>query len=146
MSHPLSTPDAESRRGPLLDLLDMRPEVAAPGTVLVHYEVGARHLRTLGIAHGGIVATLMDTALGLAASTVAPEGLNVVTAQINVNFIRPAWQGERLKAEGQVRHSGRKTAVATGEIRNAEGALVATGSATFVFVPTPDFRREEARG
>jgi uncharacterized protein (TIGR00369 family) len=132
---------AEFRRGPLLDLLDLRLTVESPGRVKVAYTVGPDHLRTAGIAHGGIIATLMDTALGFAAASRAPEGLDVVTAQINVNFVRPAWMGERLEAVGEVRHSGRKTAVASGEIRNEAGTLVATGSATLVYLPKTDLIR-----
>ena len=134
--------DSDPRRGPLLDLLNMRSESVSPGRSRIVYEVGAEHLRSRGIAHGGIIATLMDTALGLAASSKAPDGLDVVTAQISVNFIRPAWAGERLVASAEVRHSGRKTAVVTGEIHTEGGSLVATGSATLVFVPGPDLTRE----
>jgi uncharacterized protein (TIGR00369 family) len=85
-----------------------------------------------------VIATLMDTSLGLAAAHHAAEGLDVVTAQINVNFIRPAWSGEVLQATAEIRHAGRKTAVATGEIRTENGELVATGSATLIYVPAPD--------
>ncbi len=134
-----------SRRGPLLDLLEMRSEVIRPGVVVVRYEVGPDHLRTGGIAHGGVIATLMDTSLGLAAITMAPHGLDVVTAQINVNFIRPAWQGERLAARAEIRHAGRKTAVGNGQILNESGTLVATGSATFLYIPATDLTREEGR-
>ncbi len=135
---------AEFRRGPLLDLLGFRLTVEAPGRVTVAYTVGPDHLRTAGIAHGGIIATLMDTALGFASASRAPEGLDVVTAQINVNFIRPAWMGERLEARGEVRHWGRKTAVASGEIRTESGALVATGSATLVYLPKADLARSSS--
>ena len=128
----------ESRRGPFLKHLGMRATSLEPGRVTIRYEVGPDHLRTGGIAHGGIIATLMDTALGLAASTKAPEGSDLVTAQLNVNFIRPAWLGEQLVASARVQHSGRKTAVATGQIHTEDGALVATGSATLVFVPPRD--------
>jgi uncharacterized protein (TIGR00369 family) len=76
----------------------------------------------------------MDTALGWAAGSRAPTGLDVVTAQLNVNFIRPARPGEILIAWGEVQHAGRRTAVARGEIQTADGALVATGSATLMYV------------
>lgn len=145
MSQSPSTTGPESRRGPLLDLLGMRPEVLAPGRVRVLYDVGPDHLRTRGIVHGGIIATLLDTALGVAASSVAPDDQDVVTAQINVNFLRPARQNERLEASGEVVHAGRKTAVATGQVLAASGALVATASATFLFVPAPDLFYKEAR-
>ncbi len=135
--------NAEQRRGTLLELLGMHATTVESGHVCVHYTVGANHLRTQGIAHGGVIATLMDTSLGLAAATKAPVGLDVVTAQINVNFIRPAWEGERLKANAQVQHAGRKTAVVTGEIRTEAGSLVATGSATLVYIPTPDLSKTD---
>jgi uncharacterized protein (TIGR00369 family) len=97
-------------------------------------EVQSAHLRTLGIAHGGVIATLLDSVMGMAANRSSPPDHYVVTAQLNVHFIRPAFEGETLVASSQVRHSGRKTAVAQGEIQTANGALIATASATFVFV------------
>ena len=142
----LERPSAEdeSRRGSFLKHLGMHATSVEPGRVSVRYEVGPDHLRTGGIAHGGIIATLMDTALGLAASTRAPEGFDLVTAQLNVNFIRPAWLGEALVASAQVQHSGRKTAVATGQIHATDGSLVATGSATLVFIPPRDLVKTDA--
>ena len=98
-------------------------------------EVRAGHLRSLGIAHGGVIATLLDSVMGMTSHRSSPPDHYVVTAQLNVNFIRPAFEGETLIASCQVRHSGRMTAVAQGELSTSEGALVATSSGTFVFVP-----------
>jgi acyl-CoA thioesterase len=61
-----------------------------------------------------------------------------VTVQLNANFIRPAREGDTLVATGELTHSGRRTAVAVGEVRTAEGVLVASGSATFVHLVFPD--------
>jgi uncharacterized protein (TIGR00369 family) len=105
-------------------------------------EVGSGHLRTLGIAHGGVVATLLDSVMGMAAARSAPPDHYLVTAQLNVHFIRPAWEGETLVASSEVRHNGRKTAMAQGEIRTGTDALVATASATFVYVA----HSEQTRG
>ncbi len=96
------------------------------------------HLRALGIAHGGLVATLLDSALGCACWTLAPPHHHVVTAQLNINYIRPAWLGERLTALGEVRHAGQMTAVSRGEIRTDQGNLVASASGTFIYLPMPD--------
>jgi uncharacterized protein (TIGR00369 family) len=104
-------------------------------------EVNAGHLRTLGIVHGGVVATLLDSVMGMSAARSAPPDHYVVTAQLNVHFIRPAWEGETLTASSKVRHNGRKTAVAEGEIHTSSDALVAIASATFVFVPHTDGTR-----
>ncbi|MAG92459.1 MAG: hypothetical protein CMJ48_01730 [Planctomycetaceae bacterium] len=126
-----------SREIPLMELLGIRAVAASKGEVAFEMTVEERHLRTHGIAHGGATASLMDTVLGVSALTVAAEDQQVVTIQLNMNFVRPAWQGETLVARAVLRHAGRKTVVSTGEIRTVDGDLTATGSATFVFIPTP---------
>jgi acyl-CoA thioesterase len=122
---------------PYLDLLDMKPIRTEDGKVEFELEVKEKHLRTLGIAHGGVVASLMDSAVGFAAGTTAPPGYHVVTVQLNVNFIRPSWEGEKLIAKGTVLHAGKQTAVARGEIRTAENYLVASGMGTFMYIMKP---------
>jgi acyl-CoA thioesterase len=123
---------------PLHELLGVRIVVAENGRGQVALTVSEMHLRTFGMLHGGVMATLLDASMGIAAMTRAPVEHDVVTVQLNVNFIRPAWERETLSATGEILHSGRRTAVARGEIRTAEGALVASGTATFMFVPLSD--------
>ena len=127
---------------PFLELLRILPVSAEPGRAVFEMTVDEPHLRTLGLMHGGVTATLLDTAMGYAAVTTAPERHYVLTVQLNANYIRPAWQGETLRASGEVIHSGRQTAVARGEIRTSDGTLVAAGSGTFMYVPQPT----EAKG
>ena len=127
----------DSHRLSFLERLGVR--VDAEGRLTL--EVRPGHLRTLGIVHGGVIATLLDSALGMVAQRSSPPDHYVVTAQLNVHFIRPAFEGETLVASSEIRHHGRKTAVAQGEIRTTEGALVATASATFVHVPHTDQTR-----
>jgi uncharacterized protein (TIGR00369 family) len=92
------------------------------------------HLRPGGILHGGFHATVIDTVTGYAAYTVAPEGAEVVTMQLNLNMTATARLGDRIIATAKVAHAGRRTAVVTGEIRRVDGTLLATGSATVFFV------------
>ncbi len=120
----------ESHRLSFLERLGVRGDDA--GHLILDVKPG--HLRTLGIAHGGVIATLLDSVMGMNANRSSPADHYVVTAQLNVHFIRPSFEGETLIASSQVRHNGRKTAVADGEIRTSDGALVATASATFVYV------------
>lgn len=146
---PLNSDDS-GRASPFLRELGVILAVRETGFVRLEITVAERHLRTRGIAHGGVIASLLDTAMGVAVSTKVPERCFPVTAQLNVNFIRPAWDGENLHIEGKVQHSGRTTAVAQGEIRTDSGVLVATSSGTFSFVPDPDpesetlIRKEDA--
>jgi uncharacterized protein (TIGR00369 family) len=143
-----ATPLDTVGRMPFLELLGVRILEAARGRGRLEVVVRAEHLRDVGILHGGMTATLLDSVMGMSAASVAPAGHYVVTVQLNMNFIRPAWEGEHLVATGEVTHSGRQTAVAHGEIRTAGGILVSSGSATFLSVPHKDpsagvVRREE---
>jgi uncharacterized protein (TIGR00369 family) len=128
---------AMTRHVPLLELLEIRATDASKGSATFEMQVDEKHLRTLGLMHGGVTTTLLDTAMGFAAVTTAPEGFYVVTVQLNANFIRPVWESEKLIATGEVQHSGKQTAVARGEIRTSENVLVASGMGTFLYIPQP---------
>ncbi|MFM9965589.1 MAG: PaaI family thioesterase [Planctomycetaceae bacterium] len=137
-TNPESSQAAESDPlGPFLEGLRAEPVTSEKGRATWRLTVAEQHLRTHGILHGGVVATLLDTAMGRAVSTLCRDDQSAVTAQLNVNFLRPAWPGETLMITGEVLHSGRQTAVTRGEIRTATGVLVATGSGTFLFVAQP---------
>ena len=128
----ISEPSGE-HRSPFHELLDIHSS-AADGKSRIELFVDHRHLRSLGIAHGGVLATLLDCALGMAASSKAPADHYTVTVQLNCNFIRPAWEGETLIATGAALHVGRQTAVSRGEVHTTAGALVGSGSATCMFL------------
>ncbi len=125
------------RQVPLLDTLAIEPLEAAEGVARMQMTVNERHLRMLGLFHGGVTAALLDTALGYAVMSLAAEGFHAVTVQLNVNFTRPVARGESLEAVGRVLHSGSQTAVASGEVRNADGKLVATATGTFLYLRLP---------
>lgn len=93
------------------------------------------HLRAGGIAHGGVLASLLDAAQGMAAASLATPHQDIVTIQLNLNFIRPARENELLSARAEVLHHGRRTAVTRAEILTEAGMLVATSSATLMYVP-----------
>jgi acyl-CoA thioesterase len=125
------------RGASFVHLLKIVPTAVAKGSATFEVTVDDSHLRTMGIAHGGLVATILDSALGCACWTLAPADHHVVTVQLNINFIRPAWLGETLITKGDVRHAGQMTAVARGEARTADGALVGAASGTFMYLPAP---------
>ena len=120
-----------------LDRLKVKPVNIEKGSAAFEVTIDESHLRTMGIAHGGLLATVLDSCLGCASWTLAPPDSHVVTVQLNINYIRPAWLGEKLTAHAEVRHAGQMTAVSRGEIRTAEGALVAAASGTFMYLPIP---------
>lgn len=132
---PIDGAEAEAaQQAFFLELLKVRIEEVGDGAAKLALDVDRRHLRNLGIMHGGVLCTLLDSVMGIAAHTEVPDDHYTVTAQLNVNFIRPAWEGETLEAHGQVQHRGRQTAIARAEVRTATGTLVGAGSATFMYV------------
>lgn len=85
----------------------------------------------MGFVHGGIVATVADSAGGYAAMTLRPKGIEVVTVDLNLSFVRPALG--RLIATGEVTRSGRALAFCRLEVHaDCSGTpyLCATGSMT----------------
>lgn len=91
-----------------------------------------RHLNRQNVLHGGLVATLLDSALGFAASRHLSEDLsvNVVTVSYTVNFISATASAEVI-ATGRIVGGGFKTVFAEGEARTAEGQLLATACSVY---------------
>lgn len=122
---------------PFLDLLDVEIGELLHGRAEVSLTVSRKHLRSLGIVHGGVTAALLDTALGTAGASHAPPRHHAVTMQLNINYTRVAEEGDRLTATGESVHSGSRTAVCRGEVRKDSGELVATATSTIMFLPLP---------
>lgn len=82
-----------------------------------------------GIAHGGVVMTLLDVAMGHAARSLSTPAQGVATIDATVSFIREG-RG-KLVAEGRALRGGRSIVFCEGEIRDAGGELVAKAIGTF---------------
>jgi uncharacterized protein (TIGR00369 family) len=89
------------------------------------------HYNPIGVVHGGLAATLLDSAMGCAVHSMLPAGAGYTTLEIKVNFIR-AMTAEtgRLRCEANVVHSGARTATAEGRIVDEAGKLYAHGTTT----------------
>jgi uncharacterized protein (TIGR00369 family) len=85
------------------------------------------------IIHGGAIATLADEALATVAFTVAEEGETTVTADLKVDFLRPAKPG-RLIARATVRHRTRRLAFCEATVEQSHGQIVAEARAVIAYV------------
>jgi uncharacterized protein (TIGR00369 family) len=85
------------------------------------------------IVHGGAIATLADECLASVAFTQADEGETTVTADLKVDFLRPARLG-RLVARGAVRHRTRRLAFCEATVEDGEGTVVAEARAVIAYV------------
>jgi uncharacterized protein (TIGR00369 family) len=108
-----------------------------PGTLVLEGNLTAdRHSFPTSrgpIVHGGAVATLADEALATVAFTVADEGETTVTADLKVDFLRPATPG-RLVARATVRHRTRRLAFTEATVEQADGQIVAEARAVIAYV------------
>lgn len=111
--------------------LGLQGEGAGAGWASISVDIGPRHMNRNGITHGGVIATLLDSASGLAC-IFDDEGeivRKVVTVSLTTNFLRPVIEG-RLTATAHVR-AGFRTFTVDCDCVDAEGNLVATSMGVF---------------
>jgi uncharacterized protein (TIGR00369 family) len=77
----------------------------------------------LGLVHGGVLCTLLDSAAGCAVHSQLPAGVGFSSIEIKVSFLRPA-NGATLEIEGRSLRVGRQVAFAEAYARNGDGKLV----------------------
>lgn len=106
------------------------------GLVAIELPFSAAISQQHGYVHAGAITSIVDSACGYAALTMAPAGHEVVTAEFKTNFTRPAI-GERFIATGRVETAGRMLSVCRGEVVAVSGdsrKVVALMQATMVCV------------
>lgn len=100
----------------------------------VELGIEQKHLQPLGTVHGGIIATLIDTATYWAAFLVLPEDAGLVNVDLKLNYLRPVSQGI-LIADGRCLRSGRTISYAEAHVTDGDGRLVAHGTSTLMTLP-----------
>lgn len=112
------------------------------GRVKVRYEATDQFLNPQGNVQGGILASMLDDAMGPAAFTTVEEGQFVPTLEFKVSFFRPAKPGT-LVAEGRLVHRTKSVGYVEGELRTEDGDLIAKATATVrvVTAELPELRR-----
>ncbi|HUL33601.1 MAG TPA: PaaI family thioesterase [Candidatus Eisenbacteria bacterium] len=102
------------------------------------FVLGTNYAGGAGFAHGGIIAVVLDEAMGKL-SKLADE--KAVTAELKVEYRNPVPVDKEIVVEGwQVEEKGRNR-FRVGEIRDAEGNLLARGTARFVVIDAQHFER-----
>lgn len=110
---------------------------AAPGRAEIAFEAGPEHVNLQGLVHGGMLATLADTAMGLAVRTVLEPGRRHVTVQLGVEFLAPGRAG-RIVARGRSVKVGRQLGFAEADVVDARGRLLARAHSTLSVTAAKD--------
>ncbi len=125
----------EAQFSGMFALLGLRAVRAERGRVVIAATPAAAHYNSGGMAHGGFTATLLDTAMGCAAQTLAGVGQAVTTMELKVAYHRRITaEGGPIEATGTVISHGRRAVFTEGRVTDAAGRLLASGSSTLMFV------------
>ena len=120
------------RDNSFVKLLEMRLVHVEPGVATISMPVNPkRHTNLYHVAHGGALASLADTVMGVACGSA---GRRVVTLELNMNFIKAAEATTSVTGIGRVIHNGRNTLVVEGEILSADEIVLLEARGTFYVV------------
>ncbi|MCA1846801.1 MAG: PaaI family thioesterase [Actinobacteria bacterium] len=123
---------------PIAALLGIELVEAEEGRAVFAVTPDESHYNPIGAVHGGLAATLLDSAAGCAVQTTLPRGSAYTTLELKANFVRAITKDTgRIVCEGRVVHGGRTVATAEGRVvAEKDGKLLAHGTATCLVFPT----------
>ncbi len=99
----------------VMELIGAKMSAVTPGAVEITLPARDDLTQQHGFIHAGVITTIVDSACGYAALTLAPAGSDVLTIEYKVNFMEPA-RGERFIARGRVLRTGRVITVSAGDV------------------------------
>lgn len=121
---------------PICATMNMTLLEVGDGRVEFECEPDESHYNPIGVVHGGLVCTLLDTVLGCAGHSTLDAGFGYTSIDISVDYLRPITAASGpLRAVGTVTKPGRRVIFATGEVTDASGALVATARSSLLVMP-----------
>ncbi len=129
-------------RNPFVGILQLKVEDIKEGEAIVSMPVIQKvHGNIFGVAHGGAIASLADTAMGIVCATL---GKKTVTLDMNINYLHSATHGETITATAKAIHNGRHTIVIEAEHHNGDGRLLAKARGTFFVTGyyDPDYAKD----
>ena len=131
--------DGELPAPPIAQLMQFDIIDLAEGRVEFSCVLDESVYNPIGVVHGGLVCTLLDTVAGCAVHTTLPQGMAYTSIELKVNYLRAvhAHSGP-LTAVGTVVKPGRRVAFSEGEVRDSAGRVVATASSSLLVFPIPE--------
>jgi uncharacterized protein (TIGR00369 family) len=115
---------------------------AEKGRAAIEVEAEMRMCHSGGVVQGGFVTGWIDAAMARAAMCVTNFEQTPMSLEIKVSFFAPATPG-RLVAEAWIERRGRSTMFVEGNLKNAEGVIVAKGTSTIRMMPLIDMSRKK---
>jgi uncharacterized protein (TIGR00369 family) len=105
------------------------------GQVVFAVEPAEYHYNPIGVVHGGLAATLLDSAMGCAVQSLLPAGTGYTTLEMKVNLVRALTvETGEVRAEAKVIHMGGRIATAEGKVADRSGKLYAHATTTCIIL------------
>lgn len=115
---------------PFLAHLGVVPEYAKDGKSRISLEIKPEYENSFGIAHGGVIMTLLDFAMGAAARSTTDIPLGAMTIDMTVSFLRPSTG--KIVVEGSILKPGKTINYCEAVVLNEAGEITAKSSGTFM--------------
>ena len=118
--------------GGFAERLGIEVQRADDGAARIRFEAREEHLNAAGTLHGGVLATLVDTAMGTAVRSASDDGDVPATSQLTVTYLRPGKPGP-LEVTARVRTKGEHLTVCEADV-DQDGRSLAHAVATFALL------------
>lgn len=124
---------------PIADTLGFDLVEVEPGRVVFAFDPAEYHYNPIGSVHGGVYATLLDSATGCAVHSMLPAGVGYTSLDLTVKFLRAiTLDTGRVTCVGTVTHLGGRTALAEARLLDAADRLLGTASSSILVIrPQP---------
>ena len=124
---------------PVVDTLGFVLDSVEPGRVQFSFEPAEFHYNPIGSVHGGVYATLLDSATGCAVHSTLPAGVGYTSLDLTVKFLRAVTVDTgRVRCTGTVTHLGSRTALAEARLVDPADRLLATAVSSILLIrPQP---------
>ena len=124
---------------PIIATLGFELDSVEPGRVQFSFAPAEYHYNPIGSVHGGVYATLLDSAAGCAVHTMLPAGVGYTSLDLTVKFLRAMTVDTgRVRCIGTVPHLGGRTALAEARLVDADDRLLGTAVSSILLVrPQP---------
>jgi uncharacterized protein (TIGR00369 family) len=121
---------------PIMRTLGIDGVEVEDGRMVFHLEPQEFHYNPLGTMHGGVLATLLDSAAGCAVHTTLPAGVGYTSLDLTTKFLRPVTLNSgTLRCEGTVLSRGSRIALAQAQIFDGKDRLVAHATSSCLIFP-----------
>lgn len=115
---------------PFSKLMGMRLVDIRPNEAVIEIEMRDDLKQPSGMLHGGVTATLIDTAMAFAVRTYLTDTEPTATIDLTVHYLRPHVKGRAICTARVVR-PGKRIFTVSAEVHNEDGKLIATGLSTY---------------